>query len=40
MRELMDSINYERNDGRNTLTLKKYITAKPIKPIDNENNNQ
>ena len=40
MRELMDSINYERNDGRNTLTLKKYIIAKPIKPIDNENNNQ
>ena len=40
MRELMDSINYERSDGRNTLTLKKYITAKPIKPIDNENNNQ
>ena len=40
MRELMDSINYERSDGRNILTLKKYIIKQQIKTNDNENDNQ
>ncbi len=39
MRQLMDSINYEREDGLNILTLKKELTNNPIKTDDNENNN-
>ena len=39
MRELMDSLNYEREDGLNILTLKKKLTDNPIKFNNNENNN-
>ena len=39
MRELMDSINYERNAGQNVLTLKKKLNNNPIKNKHNEDNN-
>ncbi len=39
MRQLMDSINYEREEGLNILTLKKELTNNPIKTSDDENNN-
>ena len=39
MRELMDSLNYEREDGLNILTLKKKLKDNPIKFNNNENNN-
>ena len=39
MRELMDSINYEREGGLNILTLKKKITNNTKKYNDNEKNN-
>lgn len=39
MRELMDSINYERNAGQNVLTLKKKLNNNPIKNKLNEDNN-
>ncbi len=35
VRELMDSINYERTGGKNILTLKKTITNQPQHEDDN-----